>query len=41
MGPLEKKLLERDSFDIAYHAAIDSFNGNHSVQLVIEDIRFE
>jgi single-stranded-DNA-specific exonuclease len=41
MGPLEKKLLERDSFDIAYHAAIDSFNGNRSVQLVIEDIRFE
>ncbi len=41
MGPLEKKLIERDSFDIAYHAAIDSFNGNHSVQLVIEDIRFE
>jgi single-stranded-DNA-specific exonuclease len=41
MGPLEKKLLERDCFDIAYHAAIDSFNGNRSVQLVIEDIRFE
>jgi single-stranded-DNA-specific exonuclease len=41
MGHLEKKLLERDSFDIAYHAAIDSFNGNSSVQLVLEDIRFE
>ena len=41
MGSLEKKLLERDSFDIAYHAAIDSFNGNSSVQLVLEDIRFE
>jgi single-stranded-DNA-specific exonuclease len=41
MGSLEKKLLERDCFDIAYHAAIDSFNGNRSVQLVIEDIRFE
>jgi len=41
MGPLEKKLLEHDCFDIAYHAAIDSFNGNRSVQLVIEDIRFE
>jgi len=41
MGPLEKKLLERDCFDIAYHAAIDLFNGNRSVQLVIEDIRFE
>ena len=41
MGPLEKKLIERDCFDIAYHAGIDSFNGNRSVQLVIEDIRFE
>ena len=41
MGSLEKKLLEHDCFDIAYHAAIDSFNGNRSVQLVIEDIRFE
>lgn len=41
MGPLEKKLLERDTFDIAYHAAIDSFNGNSSVQLVIDDIRFD
>ncbi len=40
-GPLEKKLLERESFNIAYHAAIDTFNGNHSVQLVVEDIRFE
>jgi single-stranded-DNA-specific exonuclease len=41
MGSLEKKLLERDTFDIAYHASIDSFNGNCSVQLVVEDIRFE
>jgi len=41
IGHLEKKVLERDCFDIAYHAAIDSFNGNSSVQLVIEDIRFE
>jgi single-stranded-DNA-specific exonuclease len=41
MGFLEKKLLERDTFDIAYHASIDSFNGNSSVQLVVEDIRFE
>lgn len=40
-GHLEKKLLERDCFNIAYHAAIDSFNGNSSVQLVIEDIQFE
>jgi single-stranded-DNA-specific exonuclease len=41
MGSLEKKLLERDTFDIAYHASIDSFNGNSSIQLVVEDIRFE
>ncbi|MBN2020230.1 MAG: single-stranded-DNA-specific exonuclease RecJ [Sedimentisphaerales bacterium] len=40
-GHLEKKLLERDIFNIAYHAGIDSFNGNSSIQLVIEDIQFE
>jgi single-stranded-DNA-specific exonuclease len=40
-GHLEKKLVERDCFDIAYHAGIDSFNGNNTVQLIIEDIRFE
>lgn len=41
MGRLEKKLLERDCFNIAYHAAIDSFNGNSSIQLVLDDIQFE
>lgn len=41
MGPLEKKLLERDCFNIAYHAAINSFNGNSSVQLILDDIKFE
>ncbi len=41
MGPLEKKLLERDCFNIAYHAAIDSFNGNSSIQLILDDIKFE
>jgi single-stranded-DNA-specific exonuclease len=40
-GHLEKKLLEQDIFNIAYHASIDSFNGNSSIQLVIEDIQFE
>jgi single-stranded-DNA-specific exonuclease len=41
LGKLEKKLLERDSFNIAYHAAINNFNGNSSTQLVIEDVQFE
>jgi single-stranded-DNA-specific exonuclease len=41
MGPLEKKLIERDCFNIAYHASIDSFNGNSSIQLVLDDIKFE
>jgi len=40
-GPLEKKLLECDCFNIAYRAAIDEFNGNSSVQLVLDDVRFE
>jgi single-stranded-DNA-specific exonuclease len=41
MGQLEKKLLDRDRFNIAYHAGIDSFNGNSSIQLVLDDIQFE
>ncbi len=40
-GSLEKKLLEHDCFNIAYHVQHDTFNGNRSVQLVIDDIQFE
>jgi single-stranded-DNA-specific exonuclease len=41
MGKLEKKLLEADFFSVAYRSDINTFNGNSSVQLIIEDIRFE
>jgi single-stranded-DNA-specific exonuclease len=41
MGKLEKKLLEADFFSAAYRPDINTFNGNCSIQFVIEDIRFE
>ena len=41
MGKLEKKLVERDSFSIAYQPQINSFNGFSNVQLVLSDVQFE
>ncbi|MBN2138346.1 MAG: single-stranded-DNA-specific exonuclease RecJ [Sedimentisphaerales bacterium] len=41
MGKLEKKLLESESFDVAYQPQINTYNGNSSVQFVLTDIRFE
>jgi single-stranded-DNA-specific exonuclease len=41
MGRLEKKLLEKDFFNVAYQPAIDDYNGGDSVQLVLSDIQFE
>ena len=41
MGKLEKKLLETDYFSVAYEPKINTYNGNSSVQFVLEDIRFE
>ncbi len=41
MGPLEKKVLEAETFNIAYELKIDTYNGGNSVQLVLEDIQFE
>ncbi len=41
MGKLEKKLLEKDSFNIAYHPQLNTYNGNTNVQLQLEDIRFD
>lgn len=40
MGKLEKKLLERDFFDIAYEPQINSFNGSDNVEFVLTDVRF-
>ncbi len=41
MGKLEKKLLEIDYFSVAYEPKINTYNGNSSVQFVLEDIKFE
>ena len=41
MGKLEKKLLENESFDVAYQPQINTYNGNSNVQFVLTDVRFE
>jgi len=40
-GKLEKKLLEHDFFNIAYHPQLDTFNGSNNIQLALADIQFE
>lgn len=41
MGKMEKKLLEKECFHVAYEPDINHFNGNTSVQLVLSDIQFD
>jgi len=41
MGPLEKKVLEAETFNVAYEPQIDTYNGGGSVQFVLKDIQFE
>ena len=41
MGHLEKKLLEREFFNVAYQPQVDNYNGGNNVQLVLADIQFE
>jgi single-stranded-DNA-specific exonuclease len=41
MGKLEKKLLESDCFHVAYEPDINHFNGTTTVQLVLNDIKFD
>lgn len=40
-GRLEKKLLEVDSFNVAYQPMINNYNGNSNVEFQIIDIQFE
>lgn len=40
-GKLEKKLLEREYFNVAYKPQINTYNGNTSVEFVITDIQFD
>jgi single-stranded-DNA-specific exonuclease len=41
LGNLEKKLIECDCFNVAYHPKINTFNGNSNVELVIADVQLE
>ena len=41
MGKLEKKLMEKEFFDVAYRPQINNFNGSSNVQLVLVDVQFE
>jgi single-stranded-DNA-specific exonuclease len=40
-GNLEKKLLEKDCFNVAYHPQINTFNGNSNVELILADIQLD
>jgi single-stranded-DNA-specific exonuclease len=41
MGKLEKKLLEREFFNVAYQPQLNTYNGSTNVELVLADIQFE
>ncbi len=41
MGNLEKKLLERDSFNIAYQPQLNTYNGYTNVEFIVSDIQFD
>jgi single-stranded-DNA-specific exonuclease len=40
-GKFEKKLLEKQFFNVAYQPQLDNYNGNANIQLVLADIQFE
>ena len=40
-GKLQKKLLEHDSFNVAYQPQINTYNANNNVEFVLADIQFE
>jgi single-stranded-DNA-specific exonuclease len=40
-GKLEKKLLEREFFNVAYQPQINTYNGNSNVEFVLADIQFD
>jgi single-stranded-DNA-specific exonuclease len=41
LARLEKKLLERECFNVAYQPQINTYNANTNVEFVIADIQFE
>ncbi|MHC4363833.1 MAG: single-stranded-DNA-specific exonuclease RecJ [Planctomycetota bacterium] len=41
MGKLEKKLLQHEFFNVAFHPKLNTYNGSTNVELVLADIQFE
>jgi single-stranded-DNA-specific exonuclease len=41
LAKLEKKLLDHESFNIAYQPQLNTYNGNTNVEFVVADIQFE
>ncbi|MEN8127038.1 MAG: single-stranded-DNA-specific exonuclease RecJ [Planctomycetota bacterium] len=41
MGKLEKKLLETDTFSVAFEPQYNTYNGQTNLQFVLNDIQFE
>jgi len=41
MGKLEKKLLEADTFSVAFEPQYNTYNGRTNLQFVLSDIQFE
>ena len=41
MAQLEKKLLDREFFNVAYYPHINTYNGASSVEFILADIQFE
>lgn len=41
MGTLEKKLLEADTFHVAFEPQYNTYNGQRNLQFVLSDIQFE
>jgi len=40
-GNLEKELLDREFFNVAYQPQLNNYNGSSNVEFVLEDIQFE
>ncbi len=41
MAQLEKKLLDREFFNVAYHPHINTYNGSSNVEFILADIQFD
>ena len=41
MGKYEKKLLERETFNVAYEPQFNTYKGNTTVQFLLKDIQFD